>query len=156
MEFLNRVSVLGLKEFAKKCGSVFAELAIVGAKGSQEMRVDVEFARNFVVKKNRDDNLGFGLDRASEITRVGGNVIDDNGSACGRGGSADALIEGDACVRRHGAPEGAKDKHVAVRFFFEHVEANPIVACELFVKHGNDALHEVAGRSGFRGERVQL
>jgi len=133
---------------------MFAELAIVGAKAGKEVGVDVEFARNFAVNKNRDDNLRFGLERASEITWVSGNVIDDNGFAARSGGTADALIERDACVRRHGALEGAEDEYVVVRFFFEHVEANPVVACELFMKDGNDALHEGVGRSGFRGERV--
>ena len=128
MEFFNKVSVVGLEEFADKRGGVFAELAIIGAKGGKEMGVDVEFARNPVVNKNRDDNLGLGLERASEITRVGGNIIDDNSFASGSGGTEDALIECDACVRSHGALEGAEHEHVAVGIFFEHVEANPVVA----------------------------
>ena len=58
-------------------------------------------------------------------------------------------------VWRHGAFEGAEDERVAA-FPFEHVEADPVVAGELFVEERDDRFHEgFAGGSGF-GERVEL
>ncbi len=117
------------------------------------MGVDIEFTNNFLVCEEGNDDFGFGFEGTGKITGVGGNIVDDNGLARGSG-ATNTLIEGDAGVRGHGALERAEDKDVAVGFLFEHVETNPIVASELFMKDGDDALHERVGRSGFRGESV--
>ncbi len=134
---------------------MFAEFAVVGAEGGEEVGVDVEFADDFAADEDGDDDFGFCFERAGEVTRVGVDVVDDDGFAGGGSGAADALIEGNAGVGRHGAFEGAEDERVAA-FPFEHVEADPIVAGEFFVEEGDDGFHEgFAGGSGF-GEGVEL
>jgi len=146
---------VGFEEFAEGGGGVFAEFAVVGAEGGEEVGVDVEFADDFAADEDGDDDFGFGFERAGEIAGVGVDVVDDDGFAAGGRGAADALIEGNAGVGRHGAFEGAEDERVA-SFPFEHVEADPVVAGELFVEKGDDGFHEgFAGGSGF-GERVEL
>lgn len=124
---------------------MFAEFPVLGAEGGKEVGVDVEFAGNFTVDEDGDDDFRFGLEGAGQIARVDGNVINDNGLTSGRGRAADSLIERDARVRSHGALEWAEDEHVAIRFFFEHIKANPVVAREFSMKGGNDALHEGFG-----------
>ena len=104
------------------------------------MGVDVEFADDFAADEDGNDDFGFGFEGAGEVAGVGVNVVDDDGSAAGGSGAADALVEGNAGVGRHGAFEGAEDERVAA-FPFEHVEADPVVAGELFVEEGDDGFH---------------
>lgn len=44
----------------------------------------------------------------------------------------------------------------ALSVYVGHAGANPVVAGELFIKDGNDALRVRVGRCGFLGLRVQL
>ena len=134
---------------------MFAEFAVVGAEGGEEVGVDVEFADDFAADEDGDDDFGFGFEGAGEIAGVGVDVVDDDGFAAGGRSAADALVERNAGVGRHGAFERAEDERVA-SFPFEHVEADPVVASELFVEKGDDGFHEgFAGRGGL-GERVEL
>jgi hypothetical protein len=134
---------------------VFAEFAVVGAEGGEEVGVDVEFTDDFAADEDGDDDFGFGFERTGEVARVGVDVVDHDGFAAGGRGAADALIEGNASVGRHGAFEGAEDERVA-SFPFEHVEADPVVAGELFVEKGDDGFHEGFGGCGGFGERIEL
>jgi hypothetical protein len=134
---------------------VLAEFAVVGAEGGEEVGVDVEFADDFAADEDGDDDLGFGFERAGEIAGVGVDVVHDDGLSAGGRGAADALIERDAGVGRHGAFEGAEDERVA-SFPFEHVEADPVVAGELFVEKRDDGFHERFAGCGGPGERVEL
>jgi hypothetical protein len=146
---------VSLDKLAEGGGGVFAEFAVVGAEGGEEVGVDVEFADDLAADEDGDDDFGFGFEGAGEIAGVGVDVVDDDGFAAGGRGAADALVEGDAGVGRHGAFEGAEDEGVAA-FPFEHVEADPVVAGELFVEKGDDGFHEgFAGGRGF-GESVEL
>jgi len=146
---------MGFEEFAEGGGGVFAEFAVVGTEGGEEVGVDIEFADDFAADEYGDDDFGFGFERAGEIAGVGVDVVDDDGFAAGGRGAADTLVKGNAGVGRHGAFEGAKDESVA-SFPFEHVEADPVVASEFFVKKSDDGFHErFAGCSGL-GERVEL
>ena len=146
---------MGFEEFSESGGGVFAEFAVVGAEGGEEVGIDVEFADDFAADENGDDDFGFGFEGAGEVARVGVDVVDDDGFAGGDRGAADALIEGNAGVGRHGALEGAENEHVA-SFPFEHVEADPVVASKFFVEERDDGFHErFAGCGGF-GERVEL
>ena len=131
-----------LEEAAEEAGGVFAEGAIVGAEGGEEMRVDVEFADDFVVNEDGDDDFGFGFEGAGQIARIGVNVIDDDGLAGGRGSAADALVERNAGVGRLGALEMTENENVVVAFLFEHVKANPVVTSDFFVEESDDALHK--------------
>ena len=133
-----------LDEFAEQRRSVFAEHAVVGTEGGEEVRVDVEFAGDLAMDENGNDDFGFGLERTSEIARVGVDIVDDNGFAGGGRCAADALIEGDARVGSHRALERAEDEDVVIPFFFEHVKTNPVVAREFFVEERNDTLHEAS------------
>jgi hypothetical protein len=72
---------------------VFAKFAVFGAKGSEEVAVDIEFANYFAVDEDGDYDFGFGFERAGEVARVGVDVVDHDGFATGGGGSADALVE---------------------------------------------------------------
>ena len=146
---------VGFEEFAEGGGGVFAEFAVVGAEGGEEVGVDVEFADDFAADEDGDDDFGFGFERAGEVAGIGVDVVDDDGFAAGGRGAADALIEGNAGVGRHGSFVGTEDECVA-SFPFEHVETDPVVAGELFVEKGDDGFHEgFAGWGGF-GERVEL
>jgi hypothetical protein len=145
----------GFEEFAEDGRGVFAEFAVVGAEGGEEVGVDVEFADDFAADEDGDDDFGFGFERAGEVAGVGVDVIDDDGFAAGSCGAADALVERNAGVGRHGAFEGAEDERVA-SFPFEQVETDPVVAGEFFMEKRDDGLHEgFAGGGGF-GERVEL
>ena len=106
---------------------MFAEFAVVGAEGGEEVGIDVEFADDFAADEDGDDDFGLGFERAGEVARVGVDVVDDDGFTAGGRGAADALVEGNAGVGRHGALERAEDEGVAA-FPFEHVEADPVVA----------------------------
>jgi len=129
------------EEFTEDCGGVFAEFAVVGAEGGEEVGVDVEFADDFAADEDGDDDFGFGFERAGEVAGIGVDVVNDDGFAAGGRGPADALVKRDAGVGRHGAFEGAEDECVA-SFPFEHVEADPVVAGEFFVEKGDDGFHE--------------
>jgi len=146
---------VSLDEFAEQSGCVFAESAVVGTKSSEEMRVDVEFSGDFAVNEDRDDDFGFGLERAGEIAGVRVYVAHDNGLAGGGGRAADALMERNARVGRHTAFERTEDEHVTVAFLFEHVKANPVIASKFLVEERDDALHEGVGGSGGDSEAIQ-
>jgi hypothetical protein len=146
---------VGLEEFAEGGGCVFAEFAVVGAESGEEVGVNVEFADDFAADEDGDDDFGFGFEGAGEVAGVGVDVVDDDSFAAGGSGAADALVERDAGVGRHGAFEGAEDESVAA-FPFEHVEADPVVAGEFFVEKGDDGFHERFAGRGELGERVEL
>jgi hypothetical protein len=140
---------VGFEEFAEEGGRVFTQKAIAGAKGGEEVGVDVEFADDFAVNEDGDDDFGFSFERADEIAGIAGDVVNDDGHAAAGSGAANSLVEWDAGVRRHGALEGAEDEDIAAGFVLEHVEANPIVFGELAVKEPGDVFHQgFAGRGG--------
>jgi hypothetical protein len=143
------------EEFAEDGGGMFAEFAVVGAEGGKEVGVDVEFADDFATDEDGDNDFRFGFERAGEIAGVGVDVVDDDGFAAGGRGAADALVERDAGVGRHGAFERAEDERVA-SIPFEHVEADPVVAGELLVEKGDDGFHERFAGCGGLGECVEL
>ena len=62
---------MGFEEFAEEGGGVFAELAIAGAEGGEEVGVDVEFTDDFAVNEDGDDDFGFGFEGAGEIAGIG-------------------------------------------------------------------------------------
>jgi hypothetical protein len=134
---------------------VFAESAITGAEGGGDVRVDVEFADNFAVNANGDDDFGFGFKRAREIAWIGINVVDDDGLSRGSSGAANALVQRDAGMGSHGSLEGAENENVTIAILFQHVKADPIVARKSFVKHSDDGLHERVGGAARNGERVE-
>ena len=134
---------------------MLAELAVFGAGSCEEVGVDIEFAGNFTVNEDGDNDFGFGFEGAGEIAGIGIDVVDDDGFAGGSGGTTDALIEGNASVRRHGAFEGAENEDVAIGFFFEHVKANPIVTGELLVEDCDNTLHERFGGGRSFGEGIE-
>jgi len=135
-----------LEEAAEKSGRVFAEGAIFGTEGGEEVGVDIEFADNLVVNEDGDNNFGFGFKGAGEIAGIGIDVMDNDGLTRGGGGAADALVKRNAGMGSHGALERTKNENVVVPFFFQQIEANPIVSCDLLVEERNDALHESVGR----------
>jgi hypothetical protein len=147
---------LGIEEFAEDGGGVFAEKAIVGTKGSEEVGVDVEFTDDFAMDEDGDDDFGFGFEGAGKIAGIAGDVVNDEGHAATGGSAANALVERDAGVRRHGAFEGAEDEDIAAGFVFEHVEANPIVFGELAVKERDDVFHQGFGGSSGDGQAIQF
>ena len=57
------------------------------------------------------------------------DIVNDDGLVLRDGGSADALVDGDACVVRGGSVEGAEYEHFRV-VGVEHVEASPVVMRE--------------------------
>ena len=51
-----------VEEVAEEGGGVFAEFAVVGAEGSVEVGVDVEFADHFGMGEDGNDDFGFGFE----------------------------------------------------------------------------------------------
>jgi len=147
---------VGFEEFAKDGGGVFAEFAIAGAKGSEEVGVNVEFTNDFAVDEDGDNDLGFGFERAGEIAGIAGDIVNDKGHAAAGSGTANALVERDACVGRHGALEGAENEDIAFRFVRKHVKADPIVFGELMVEQRDDVLHQSFGRTSGNGQSIQF
>jgi hypothetical protein len=132
---------------------VFAESAVVGAEGGEEVGVDIKFAGNSAMDEDGDDDLGFGFEGAGEIAGIGTDVVNDDGFAGGGSGTTDALIKRDAGVASDGALEVTEHEDAGV--FFEHVKADPIVASEFFVKESDDGFHEGLGGGGGLGEGVE-
>ena len=145
---------MGSEEFAEEGGGVFAEDAIAWAKGGEEVGIDIEFTDHFAVDEDGDDDFGLGFEGAGEIAGIAGDVVNDDGHAATGSGAANALVERDAGVWRHGALEGAEDEDIASWFMLEHVEANPIVFGELAVKERDDVCHEGFGGRGGDGQSV--
>lgn len=119
------------------------------------MAVDVDFADDFAVCVDGHDDLGFGFDGAGEITRVGMDVVDDDGLVLRYGGSADALMDGDACVLGGRATEGAEDEHFSV-VGVEHVEACPVVMRQVRRDDVDDEVLQGLERWGGGGEGGDL
>jgi hypothetical protein len=147
---------VALEEFTEQDGGVFAELAIIGTESGEEVGIDVEFTGDFAADEDGDDDFGLGFKRASEIAGIGVDVVDNDGFAGGSSGATDTLIKRDTGVRGHGALEGTEDEDVAVRFPFEHIKADPVVAGEFFVEKGDDGFHESVGGGGGTSERVEF
>ena len=83
---------MGIEVFSKDGGSVFAEHAIFGAKGSKEVGVDIKFTRDFAMTENWNDDFGFGFEGAGEIARIVVDVVHDDGFSRAGRSAADALI----------------------------------------------------------------
>ena len=137
-------SGMRLDEFAEKLGGVFAEFAVVGTKGGGDVAVDVEFADNFSFCENRNDNFRFCFERAGKIARIAVHVVHDNSLSARSSRATDALVERNTRVWRSSAAKRAEDKHVGV-IGIEHVEADPVVARELFVQQADDGVHQGVG-----------
>ena len=146
----------GFEEAADDGGGVLTEFAVVGTESGEEVAVNVEFADDFSVHKNRDDDLGFCFERAGEIARVAVDVIHNDRLSGGSGGPADALIERNARVGRERADKGTEDEDFASGFVLEHVKADPIVSGEFFVKEICDFLHEVVGGRAYSAKRIDF
>ncbi len=147
---------MGFEEFAEDRGGVFAEFAVGGAEGGKEVGVDIELTDGFAMDEDGDDDFGFGFERAGKIAGIAGNVVDDDGHAATGSGAANALVERDARVGRHGALERAEDEDVVIGFLFEHIETNPIVFSEPAVKERDDVFHQSLAGSGGDGQSVQF
>jgi hypothetical protein len=132
--------------------SMFAELLICRAKRCGEMTVDVQFANHFAGNENWHNDLGFGFERTSKVSRIAVDVIDNDGLSARGGGSADALIESYTRMRRHTALKGSEDQHwVHAGTLFQHVKAYPVVPQHIFMQKLNDAFeHIFRGTSGGR------
>ncbi len=133
---------------------MFAEFAIGGAEGGEEVGVDIEFTDDLAVDEDGDDDFGFGFEGTGEIAGIAGDVVNDDGHAAAGSGAANALVERDASVGRHGALERAEDEDVVIAFLFEHVEAHPIVFGEFAVKERDDVFHQGFTGTGGDGQTV--
>jgi len=140
---------------ANEFGHVLTEGAIFIAKSGEEVRVDVEFTHDLIANKNRNDNFGFGFERAREIAGIGLHVVHDDGLAGGRRSTADTLIKRNTNMWRHGAFERTKHEDIAITFLFEHVESDPVVPREFFMEQANDAAHQLFGRTRRDGKRIK-
>ena len=108
---------------------MFAEPAVVGTKGGEEVGIDVELAHDLAVDEDRDHDLGFGFQGAGQVARIGVDVVNNDGLSSRSRSAANALIERDARMRSHGTLERSEDENVTIGFFLEHVKAYPVVAC---------------------------
>jgi hypothetical protein len=134
---------------------VFAEFAVVGAEGGEEVGIDVEFAGDLVADEDRDDDFRFGFEGTGEIAAIGIDVINHDGFTTGGGGATDTLIERDPGVGSHGALEGAENEDVVITFLFEHVETDPVVTGEPFAEEGYDGVHESVSGCGSYSECIK-
>ncbi len=144
-----------LDEAADDGGACFEEVAICGGEGCGVVAVDVDFADGFAVGVDGHYDLGFGFDGAGEIARVGMDVVDDDGLILRYGGSADALVDRDACVFRGRAVEGGEDEHFRV-VGVEHVEAGPVVMRQARRNDVDDEVLQGFKRWGGGGEGGDL
>src|SRR5579863_358630 len=147
---------MGLNPAAKNGGSMLAKFAILGSEGGEKVAVNVEFADNFALHENRHDNLRLRFDRTGEVARVGADVVHHDSLAGGGGGSTDTLVQRDASMRCHRAPKRAEDKDVFLSFFFQHVEANPVVFEQISMQQLDDPLHQFFLRSCFCSKSIEL
>jgi len=134
---------------------VFAEGAVVWAEGGGEVRINVEFADDFAMDKHGNDDFGPGLEGTGEITWIGIDVIDEDSTPGGGCGAANSPVERDAGVVRRSPFERSEGQDILAAVFFNHVEADPIVASEFFMEERNDALHESVRRIGGFGESLE-
>jgi hypothetical protein len=145
-----------LEKSAEDCGGVFAKLAVVRTKGSEKMGIDVELTGNLAIDEDGNNDFRFSFESAGEVARIGMDVVHNDGFTVRSGGAADSLIQRDAGVGSHRAFERPENEHVAVPFFLEHVEADPVVAGKFFVKEHDDSFHECFARGAGRGEGVEF
>ena len=110
------------------------------------MAVDIEFARDLILHKNGHDDFRSGFEGTREIAGILADIIDDDGFPAGGGRATDALIEGDASVRSHGADEGIENQHGWMSAGFEHIKSNPVVFEHALMQELADGLHEDFGR----------
>lgn len=131
---------MSLDKLAEELGGVFAELAVVGAECGEEVAVNVELTDDFSLRENRNDDFGFGFNRAGQVAGILVHVIHDHSAAAGRCGAADALIQRDARVRCHASAKRAENEHVGI-ICVDHIEADPVVASQFFVQQRDDGVH---------------
>ena len=111
-------------------GRFFKEYAVGGGEGGRGVAIDVDFANDFALRVDGDNDLGFGLDGAGEIERIGVHVVYDNRLAQSDSGAADALGDGNANVGGWLAGEVAKDQGLGIGGV-EHIKAGPVAVREL-------------------------
>ena len=74
-------------------GAIFDQRAILGGERGGEVAVDIDFAHDLAVNKDRNDDFGLGLERAGEIARIGVDVVDHDGFAGGDRRAADTFVQ---------------------------------------------------------------
>ena len=110
------------------------------------MAVDVEFADNLAVNKNRNHNLRLGLEGTRQVAGVLIDVVDDHRLSRGCGGSANTLMHWDARMRRHRSLERAEDEHRRLTGqFFDHIETHPVELQQPLVQQLHHLRHQRMG-----------
>src|SRR5579871_4631906 len=106
------------------------------------MAVDIQFAGDLSLHKNRDYDFRLGFERAGEVARILADVVHHDGFAAGGGGAADALVQRYASVRRHRPDKRVQHQYRRLRAGFQHVEADPVVFEHALVQYLAHAMHE--------------
>src|ERR1700677_2799711 len=146
-------SAAGLFELCSdQGGAVLDETLIVESKCGGKVAIDIQFADDFAVGKDGHNNFRFGFERAGEISRIFGYIIDYHSFAARRCGAANALVERDSRVRSHGALESAEAQHRRLRAGLQQVKADPVVFQHAVVQQLDHLLHQVLRRGRGRGE----
>ena len=91
--------------------AVLHQLAIVGRERRGSVAVDVQFADHLALHANGHDDLRLGFDGTGQVTRIAADIVDHDGTAEVDSGSADALIQRNARVRRHRADIRSEHQH---------------------------------------------
>ncbi len=134
---------------------MFTEFAVIGAKGGVSVAVDVEFADDFSVSEDRNDDFGFCFNRAGEIARIVVDVIHNECFPAGSRRAADSLIQRNARVRSRCSTKRSENEHVWI-IGVNHVKAHPVVASELFVEQRNYGIHQGVGAGRVGSEFVEF
>ncbi|MGA7626699.1 MAG: hypothetical protein WCA91_24290 [Candidatus Acidiferrales bacterium] len=91
------------------------------------MAVNIELTDDFVFNKDGHNDFGFGFSGAREVSRVGSDIIDDDGLSSGGSGATNTLVQRDASMWGHSPAEWAENENVLFAFLFEHIETHPVV-----------------------------
>src|SRR5579864_5794802 len=63
--------------FSHEVGAVLDEFLILRRECGREVTIDIEFPHHFAMSKDRHHDIGFSFERARQIARISGYIIDN-------------------------------------------------------------------------------
>ena len=120
-------------------GTLFQKLAVLRLKGIRRMTVDVNLSHNEAAYPNGCNDLRLGVHRARKIPRIRRNILHNYCLTQYDSRTTDSPRHRNPHMRRGFPVKRAKYEHRCI-FRVQHIEADPIVAGDLFRNYVNNSL----------------